>query len=100
MKKHQPFQTTSQEIDTFLKTEKYIILPNKFVPRSPYDKRYFIIKSDFYDSNDSVIPQWFFQLTAKAMVQGKDDSSLILASDNPFCILCIKSFRLLSITFI
>lgn len=73
MKKHQLFQTTSQEIETFLKTEKYIILPDKFVPRSPYDKRYFIIKSDFYDSNDSVIPQWFFQLTAKAMVQGKND---------------------------
>ncbi len=72
MKKTQPFQTTLQEIDTFLKTEKYIILPEKFEPRSKEDKRYFVLRSDFYNADDVIIPQWFFQISVRVMVPGKD----------------------------
>lgn len=72
MKKVQQFQTALQEIDIFLKTEKYIVLPEKFEPKSPYDKRFFVLRSDFYDRDGIAISKWFFQISVRVMVQGKD----------------------------
>lgn len=72
MKKTQEFQTTKQEIETFLQTEKHIILPEKFEPKNPYDKRFFVLRSDFYDRDGVAISKWFFQISVRVMIQGKD----------------------------